>query len=126
MPPSASEPQVGEFVLPTVNFRDFLYGPDWLRNEAAKTIIDSFINHGFCKFTHHGIPDDIVQGIFDWVSTCVAVTVDPADIGWVEQEVLPHDAAAEGKASPHPKRRPPARLESPRRRNDSEVAAIQH
>ena len=112
--------------LPTVNFRDFLYGPDWLRNEAAKTITDSFINHGFCKFNNHGIPDDIVQGIFGWVSTILAFIVDSADVGRVEQEILPHDAGAEGKARPHPKRRPPARLEPPGRRNDGEVAASQH
>lgn len=53
--------------LPTVDFADFVGGPDWKRREIGQQLIDSFKAHGFVKLINHGIPESTVKELFQWV-----------------------------------------------------------
>ena len=54
--------------LPTVNLTTFGNGPDWRRKDEAKKLSDSLIAHGFVKVIDHGIPNNVVQEIWEWAS----------------------------------------------------------
>jgi isopenicillin N synthase-like dioxygenase len=52
-----------------VDFSKLLNGPDWQRTAWAEELTKTFEKHGYVKLFDHGIPDDIVDGIFPWVSS---------------------------------------------------------
>lgn len=53
--------------LPLVDFGFFLHGSTEQREQAAKKLVDSFVNHGFVRLNNHGISRDFVQQIWEWV-----------------------------------------------------------
>jgi hypothetical protein len=53
--------------LPLVDFGLFLHGSIDQREQAAKKLVDSFVNHGFVRLKNHGISGDFVQQIWEWV-----------------------------------------------------------
>jgi isopenicillin N synthase-like dioxygenase len=55
--------------LPLVDFGQFLHGNADQRQQAAKKLVDSFVNHGFVRLKNHGISRDFVQQIWEWVPT---------------------------------------------------------
>lgn len=55
--------------LPLVDFNLFLRGSIDQRQQAAKKLVDSFVNHGFVRLKNHGISRDFVQQIWEWVLT---------------------------------------------------------
>ncbi|KAJ5884031.1 gibberellin 20-oxidase [Penicillium subrubescens] len=52
--------------LPLVDFGQFLHGNADQRQQAAKKLVDSFVNHGFVRLKNHGISRDFVQQIWEW------------------------------------------------------------
>ncbi|PQE29714.1 gibberellin 2-oxidase protein [Rutstroemia sp. NJR-2017a WRK4] len=49
--------------LPTLDFSLFASDRNKERNQFAKELVESFLNHGFVKLTNHGIPETLVQAL---------------------------------------------------------------
>lgn len=54
-------------VLKTLDFSKFLHGSDDERTELAYELVNSFKQHGFAKLINHGVDDDQVSELFQWV-----------------------------------------------------------
>lgn len=54
-------------LLPTLDFGKFLHGTQTERQELADQLVASFTQHGFVKLINHGVPDEVVDGIWKWV-----------------------------------------------------------
>ncbi|KAJ5157216.1 gibberellin 20-oxidase [Penicillium canariense] len=52
--------------LPLVDFGLFLHGNEDQREQAAKQLVESFVNHGFVRLKNHGISRDFVKQIWHW------------------------------------------------------------
>jgi hypothetical protein len=58
--------------LPLVDFGIFLHGNKDQREQAARQLVESFVNNGFVRLKNHGISRDFVKQIWQWViSPCV-------------------------------------------------------
>lgn len=55
--------------LPTLDFSKFLHGTQAERQEVADQLVASFTSHGFTKLINHEISDEVIEGIWHWVST---------------------------------------------------------
>jgi isopenicillin N synthase-like dioxygenase len=53
--------------LPTLDFSLFNSTIHHEREQFAKQLVDSFINHGFVKLINHGIPEQLVQSFLNAV-----------------------------------------------------------
>lgn len=53
--------------LSTLDFAQYRHGAPSERIEFAKQLIESFQNYGFVKITNHGIPDERIRQLFDFV-----------------------------------------------------------
>lgn len=51
--------------ISVVDFKPFLEGS--AKQDVANAILDSFKRVGFVYLVNHGIPEDKIKGIFDWV-----------------------------------------------------------
>ena len=56
--------------LPLLDFAKFLHGDPSERLELAEDLVFCFTQHGFAKLKNHSVSDEIVRGIFKWVSSC--------------------------------------------------------
>lgn len=54
--------------IPTLDASDFLAGSESQRNRFASDLVDSFVRTGFVKIVNHGIPEEMIDDLFKWVS----------------------------------------------------------
>jgi isopenicillin N synthase-like dioxygenase len=55
-----------EFFVPVIDFGPFLDGSD--KQGTASAILDSFKRVGFVQLVNHGVDQQRVVGMFEWVS----------------------------------------------------------
>lgn len=54
-------------ILPTLDLSRFTRGNDQERQQLAKDLCASLLQHGFVKLVNHGVPDEAVLKLFEWV-----------------------------------------------------------
>lgn len=70
-----------ELELETLDFGEFIHGSEAQRKALAKRLVNSLTQHGFTKLINHGVPDDVVDGIWHWVSSQrYPIVYSPTDI----------------------------------------------
>jgi hypothetical protein len=55
--------------IPILDFGQFLHGTDTEKREIATQIDEAFQNVGFVYLKNHGVPQQMVDKTFEWVST---------------------------------------------------------
>jgi isopenicillin N synthase-like dioxygenase len=53
--------------LPTLDLSRFTEGRDLERQQLASDLLASLSQHGFVKLVNHGLTDEAVSKLFDWV-----------------------------------------------------------
>lgn len=53
--------------LPSLDFAKWTHGDTADRSQFAKDLAGSLIDHGFVKMINHGMSDEDIREIFDWV-----------------------------------------------------------
>lgn len=53
--------------LPTLDFSKFTDGSHLDRVKLGKSLVGSFMNHGFVKLTNHGLPDETITKLLEFV-----------------------------------------------------------
>jgi isopenicillin N synthase-like dioxygenase len=54
--------------VPVLDFSSYVKGPASERERLCKGILENCATFGFMKLVNHGIPDEMVSEVFDWVS----------------------------------------------------------
>jgi isopenicillin N synthase-like dioxygenase len=65
--------------LPTLDLSRFTDGSELERQKLASDLLASLSQHGFVKLVNHGIPDETVSKLFDWVRVKCPSTVTRPD-----------------------------------------------
>ena len=51
-----------------LDFGKFLHGNEREQKELCRKLVDAFRNEGFVKLRNHGVSNERVSGVFEWVS----------------------------------------------------------
>ena len=54
--------------IPVIDFNPFLYGSSQDHVKVARQVDEAFSKHGFLYLANHGIPQEMVDEAFQWVS----------------------------------------------------------
>jgi isopenicillin N synthase-like dioxygenase len=65
--------------LLTLDLSRFTDGSELERQQLASDLLASLSQHGFVKLVNHGIPDEAVSKLFDWVRVKCLSTVTKSD-----------------------------------------------
>lgn len=60
-------------VVPSLDFSLFLGGTEHQRQEFCDQLLHAFSQLGFAKLVNHGIKEDVVQDLFEWVRVKMTV-----------------------------------------------------
>lgn len=51
-----------------LDFGKFLHGNEQEQKELCRKLVEAFRNEGFVKLRNHGVSNERVSGVFEWVS----------------------------------------------------------